>query len=73
MKEFIKALLLLVVIFTVLFLGFSWGLSTRQVHHLSERLEACEDAGGKYNYLWSNLGGYYYERCEIIDDEIHNF
>ena len=41
---------------------------------ISDRLEACEAKGGKYHLNWSEFdGGYYYEWCEIVDDEIEDF
>lgn len=40
---------------------------------VSERLEACEDAGGRYHYNWSHSQKFYFERCDVIDKEITNY
>ena len=40
---------------------------------VSERITACEEKGGKYNLYWNKYSNEYYERCEIVEDEIKEF
>lgn len=60
----------------IFILGILFGkfiIPTEQIIPVSERIKSCEEKGGKYNLFWGSLANKYYERCEIIDDQIKDF
>ena len=40
---------------------------------ISERITACEEKGGRYNYMWNEFTNGYFERCQLRSDEIKDF
>ena len=40
---------------------------------ISDRITACEEKGGKYNYFYNEFTNEYQERCQIINNRIEDF
>lgn len=40
---------------------------------VSDRIESCEKAGGRYSLNWAEWRNEYYEGCETVEVKIENF
>jgi hypothetical protein len=75
-KNFLEIGVIIIAIVLGIIIGkysFSEKIITTQKIVMSERKDACEAKGGRYNYLYNSYSGEYYEDCQIDAVNIKEF